>query len=55
MLHLHLVQVLVYALHEGVEMDPRLSLNVWRKCVVEQIHHHCLPTAYISKHIHALW
>lgn len=41
-LHLHLVEVFVYALHECVKMYTGLARDVWWECVEEQIHHHGL-------------
>jgi hypothetical protein len=53
--HLHLVEVFVHRLHEGVEMDPCLACDIWGQRVVEEVHHHSLSRADISVHVHALW
>lgn len=54
-LHLHLVEVFVHALHEGVEVYACLALDVGWESVVEQVHHHGLAGAYVAEHVHALW
>lgn len=44
----------MYILHEVVEMDARLGLDVGRQGLVEQIHEHRLPAPHITIHIQSL-
>lgn len=54
-LHLHDVHTLMYILHEVVEMNSRLGLDIFRQRIEEQIHKHGLSATNISEHIQALW
>lgn len=53
-LDLHLVQVAVHFLHEVVEVDALLVLDVRRERVVEQVHHHRLAGPDVAVHVDAL-
>lgn len=45
----------MYILHEVVEMNSRLGLDIVRQRIKEQIHKHGLSATNISEHIQALW
>lgn len=55
MRHLHLVEVFVHRLHEGVEVDAGFARDIWGQRVVEEVHHHGLSRADIAVHVHAFW
>ena len=53
-LHFHLVEVLVHALHEGVEVNSGLLLDVWRERIVEEIHKHGFAGTDVAVHVETL-
>jgi hypothetical protein len=52
-LHFHNMHALMYILHEVVEMDSGLFLDVQWQRIEEQVHQHGFATANIAIHVHA--
>lgn len=54
MFHFDLVQPLVHILHEIMEMNSGLGLDIGRQRVEEQVHKHRLAAANVAIHVEAL-
>ena len=53
-LHLDNVHALVHILHEVVEVDAGLGLDVGWEGLVEQVHEHGLAASYVAVHVQSL-